>query len=576
MSAHTFRRFALAMIALSLGSCMQGGDGGVDEQESAVTYALDACQRLSNEFGLAPGGVWGFAPNDIRASWTASACATSPNTSTNLCQKASEIFGITANVTWGFAPAEVQDWWKATSCQTSPLLPETSCERAADTYNMDGQSFWGTAPPYIRSWWTMSGCQAKRRVYGECLAAANFWGIKANVTWGAAPAQTRTWWTSVNCQDTARSSTAYVCQDVANAYGIVAGQSMGGAPAEVQTWFNQNGCTASATCQGVSEVFATRANVTWGSAGAPASPVPTFIQNWWINHGCQTTTLFDNDACQHASDTFGMASYSINAGPDFVSAWWRASACNTSNGKFSEVTSSGPLSGPWFYMPNSAAVLAAPPTSLSVTGKTASTLSFSYVSNNKPTAYIQVLEVVNGQEVQRGSIVNVPAGNNNSSIPLTGFANQTTPCIRLRAAISNQSGAYSMASSTACWSAPPPTMVNLGFGNGVFFCTPDLSLCNINAVVNQPFKVSWFACNNGSVAVGATTTRVTTTDNNGNQVSQGVTLPSVPANQCIQQATAAITITTAGNQNWDVFLDALNQVTETFETDNFSGIEHVF
>jgi hypothetical protein len=318
----------------------------------------------------------------------------------------------------------------------------------------------------------------------------------------------------------------------------------------------------------LSEMFGIRNNVTWGAAGSPASPVPTYIQSWWTQNSCQTSTLFLNDTCQQTANVFSECSTGNTELPGFIQQFCNLSPCNHVSAAFPQMAGASNF---WHFMPFFFGAAPMMPTALTITGKNSSAVSFSFTQNDPGLIDFQI-DTSTAQDGSRfGTIFSVSHGTFNGSWGIGNFPNQNTPCMRIRASKHAETPTYTMWTNTVCFSAPPPTMVNLGLGNGALFCTPDLSLCNIEPTLNSPFKVFWSVCNSGSSAAGATTTKVIQTDPFGAQTVTSFPVSSVPSGQCVNQSTASLTVNTGGHWNWDVFVDSANQVTEVFEMDNFGG-----
>jgi hypothetical protein len=87
------------------------------------------------------------------------------------------------------------------------------------------------------------------------------------------------------------------------------------------SWWIQNGCAVNPQCQGISDLFGTVANVTWGYA-------PDYVRSWWVSANCTTVPANRFEICHRAADTFGIVSgVTWGYAPDYVRAWWIDNQC---------------------------------------------------------------------------------------------------------------------------------------------------------------------------------------------------------------------------------------------------------
>lgn len=138
------------------------------------------------------------------------------------CQGFSDKFRTGHNQGWGHCPTDgTGQWWIDHGCTTTPSIEESPC----------------------KPW----GC--------TCQGMSDLYGTWHNVTWGDALYDhiAQQWW-GVNSCNTKPDMDGELCKP----------------------W----GCT----CQGITDKYKTRHNITWGKATDK-------IKNWWMQHACHTGNI---------------------------------------------------------------------------------------------------------------------------------------------------------------------------------------------------------------------------------------------------------------------------------------------
>ena len=292
------------------------------------------CQGLSDTYGIAPNGSFGFAPSSVQTQFKSMACSTSPS-SPDSCQKASDLYGIEGNGMFGFAPSAVQTWWASNSCNTKPRSSIGLCQRASETFGIVAnqtvadQTF-GTAPSSVQAWWTSNACDTAPRYQDTCQRMSDLYGITYDwnnekvVTFGWAPSEVQNYWTANHCDTSPVVSDP--CQLLSDNYGLSPSLTTGAAPAAARSYWTSNSCRTSPkssnTCQRAADLYGIVPNVTMGSA-------PSEVQTWWTSAACSSKPTV-KDTCQTAADRYGIvANYTSGAAPAAVQTWWTAARCNT-------------------------------------------------------------------------------------------------------------------------------------------------------------------------------------------------------------------------------------------------------
>jgi FG-GAP-like repeat len=150
-----------------------------------------------------------------------------------------------------------------------------------------------------------------------------------------------------------------------------------------------------------------------------------------------------------------------------------------------------------------------------------------------------------------GSCGNLSAGIQTVEKNVHDVGNDPQTCFQVR---EYNDGGYSQFSNIACTgTSPPPPPANLVLGNGVIMCDFSEANCNFMPQLDQSFLLTWAVCNVGGVPSAAgTVTLVTQTGNPTVTTQKMFPFNSVPAGQCVQQKSAAMSVPTASDWHWDV------------------------
>jgi hypothetical protein len=200
---------------------------------------VERCQRASDTYGITASESFGTAPSDVRTWWVNEGCNTVPRNQ-DACQRLSDSFGIQVGDN-GWAPSEVVSWWTGHSCLTAPITTDR-CQLLSDLYGVDANVSFAAAPNAARTWWASHGCNTHPVSNNTCQRASDAFAIAPNINFGFAPGEVQSWWVGASCNTPPTSKDT--CQVVSNLFGIVAGLTFGAAPADVQNWWISKGCNA--------------------------------------------------------------------------------------------------------------------------------------------------------------------------------------------------------------------------------------------------------------------------------------------------------------------------------------------
>lgn len=201
--------------------------------------SVGLCQRASDTYGTTHNQTWGTAPADVQSWWNSNSCTTSPRNQ-DACQRLSDQYGIRPGDN-GWAPTDVSTWWNEHSCETSPVVADR-CQLLADLYGTDEGVTWAAAPTAARAWWTANSCNKHPVSSNSCQRASDLFAIVYAESWGFAPVEVQSFWNSSGC--TTKPTFKDMCQVISDRFGIVHGVTWGAAPADVRSWWDANSCAA--------------------------------------------------------------------------------------------------------------------------------------------------------------------------------------------------------------------------------------------------------------------------------------------------------------------------------------------